>query len=165
MIKIVPDGGAEYPDGASFDSWGEEGAFPFRTGAAAALVRTPDYPREPEASVTAEPADDGRGLVLTWDHTERSGFYDFLLMRTDGTQINRLVAVNVDPTEGDLEMASEQALRRALPGVQLTYVKGTEHLADDVGEARVEMWRPALLMAMIVLLGEQSLAWWLGRRR
>ena len=102
---------------------------------------------------------------MSWDQTERPGFYGFLLTRADGTQVHRLVAVNVDPIEGDLQMASEQALRRALPGLPLTYVKGTEHLADDVGEARIEMWRPALLIAMIVLLGEQSLAWWLGRRR
>ena len=36
-IKIARRGEADYPDGASYDRWGEAGAFPFQTGPAAAL--------------------------------------------------------------------------------------------------------------------------------
>jgi hypothetical protein len=130
-----------------------------------ALVRSPAYPNEPEASVTASPSADGRGLTIQWEHTETAGIYQFVLRRLDGSEAIRLSAVNVDPRESDLTMALETELRRALGGVPFEYVQGLERVAQAADEARVELWRPVLIFAALVLMSEQCLAWWWGRRR
>jgi hypothetical protein len=130
-----------------------------------ALVRSPAYPNEPEASVTASPSADGRGLTIQWEHTEMAGLYQFVLRRLDGSEAIRLSAVNVDPRESDLTMALETELRRALGGLPFEYVQGLERVAQAADEARVELWRPVLIFAALVLMSEQCLAWWWGRRR
>ncbi|MBI4718628.1 MAG: BatA domain-containing protein [Planctomycetes bacterium] len=128
-------------------------------------VRTPAYPEERELSVTALSGEDGRGLVLTWEHTRSSGIYQFALQRRDGGEVVRLVAVNVDPRESALATSDEAELRRALGGVPFEYVQGIDRLAGESGEGRVELWRAALLAAAIVLITEHTLAWGWGRRR
>ncbi|MEK7755828.1 MAG: hypothetical protein AAB385_01295, partial [Planctomycetota bacterium] len=132
---------------------------------AEALVRSPAYPNEPEASVTATPSADGRGLTIQWEHTETAGLYQFVLKRLDGGEVVRLAAVNVDPRESDLTMALETELRRALGGLPFEYVQGLERVAQAADEARIELWRPVLIFAVLVLMSEQCLAWWWGRRR
>ncbi|MEK7731900.1 MAG: hypothetical protein AAB363_08590, partial [Planctomycetota bacterium] len=132
---------------------------------AEALVRSPAYPNEPEASVTAAPSADGRGLTIQWEHTESAGLYQFVLRRLDGSEAVRLAAVNVDPRESDLAMALETELRRALGGLPFEYVQGLERVAQAADEARIELWRPVLIFAVLVLMSEQCLAWWWGRRR
>ncbi len=129
------------------------------------LVRSPAYPNEPEASVTATPSADGRGLTLQWEHVETAGIYQFVLRRLDGSEAVRLAAVNVDPRESDLTMAQEMELRRAMGGLTFEYVQGLESVALAADEARIELWRPVLLFAAFVLMSEQCLAWWWGRRR
>lgn len=129
------------------------------------LVRSPAYPNEPEASVTASPSADGRGLTIQWEHTETAGLYQFVLRRLDGSESIRLSAVNVDPRESDLTMAQETELRRALGGLPFEYVQGLERVAQAADEARIELWKPVLLFAVLVLMSEQCLAWWWGRRR
>jgi len=129
------------------------------------LVRSPAYPNEPEASVTASPSADGRGLTIQWEHTATAGLYQFVLRRLDGSEAIRLAAVNVDPRESDLAMAQETELRKALGGLPFEYVQGLERVAQAADEARIELWRPVLVFAVLVLMSEQCLAWWWGRRR
>ena len=130
-----------------------------------ALVRTPAYPNEREVGLTATPAEDGEGWFLNWDHTDVAGLYQFVLKRLDGGERVRLVAVNLDPAESDLTPADEAQLRSALGDVPFDYVKGSGDVAAAVSEARVELWRLALIAAALVLIGEQGLAWFWGRRR
>ena len=130
-----------------------------------ALVRSPAYPNEPEASVTPSPSADGRGLTIQWEHTDSAGLYQFVLRRLDGGEVVRLAAVNVDPRESDLAMAQETELRKALGGLPFEYVQGLVHVAQAADEARIELWRPALIFAALALMSEQCLAWWWGRRR
>ncbi|UCC31276.1 MAG: BatA domain-containing protein [Phycisphaerales bacterium] len=130
-----------------------------------AVVRTPAYPNEREVGLTAAPAGDGRGLRLSWEHTDTAGMYQFVLPRHEGGETVRLVAVNVDPQESDLAMAEEDELRQAISDVPFDYVKGVDRLTGAAGGARTELWRLFLLAAAAVLLTEQSLAWWWGRRR
>ncbi len=132
---------------------------------AEALVRSPAYPNEPEASVTGSPSADGRGLTIQWEHTESAGLYQFVLKRLDGGEVVQLVAVNVDPRESDLTMAQETELRRAMGGLPFEFVQGLERVAQAADEARIELWRPVLIFAALVLMSEQCLAWWWGRRR
>ncbi len=129
------------------------------------VVRTPAYPNEREVGLTAAPASDGRGLRLSWEHTDTAGMYQFVLPRHEGGETVRLVAVNVDPQESDLAVAAEDELRQAISDVPFDYVNGVDKLTGAAGGARTELWRLFLLAAAAVLLTEQSLAWWWGRRR
>ena len=73
--------------------------------------------------------------------------------------------VSVDPRESDLSMAEERELRRAMGDVPFEYVEGIDKLAAGSGDARTELWRVFLVVALGVLMGEQFLAWRWGRRR
>jgi len=131
---------------------------------AEAVLRTPGYPAERETALTAVPDPDGAGLLLRWAQTGKAGLYQFLLRRRDGRDETRLVAVNVDPGEGDLTVAGEQDLRRAMPEVSFAYLRSDEGL-DELDQAgRKELWLAFLVAALAVLLGEQGLAFWFGRR-
>ncbi len=130
-----------------------------------AFVRTPAYPDEREIGLTATMADDDRVLKLRWEHTEQAGIYGFVVKRHEGGESTLLAAVNIDPRESDLTPADEAQLRRALGDVPFEYVKGIDGLTDAGGDARFELWRLFLFVAVAVLMVEQSLAWWWGRRR
>ena len=130
-----------------------------------AVLRTPAYPNEREVGVTATAADDGRGLSLVWEHAETAGVYQFVLKRREGGETLKLAAVNVDSRESDLTAAQEDELRAALTGVPFDYVKGLDVLTGASGEARIELWRAALIAMALTLMFEQSLAWKWGRRR
>ena len=129
------------------------------------LVRTPRFPSVPEVTLTAVPAEDGSGLLLRWPHTQEAGLYQFLMNRRDGSEALRWVAVNVDSRESDLSTCDEAMLRRALPGLSFEYIAGLEKLSGETGEARIEWWRAALVLAFLALMSEQVLAWTWGRKR
>ena len=129
------------------------------------VIRAPAYPNEPEATATASPSADGRGLNIRWEQTDAAGLYQFVLKRLDGGEGIRLAAVNVDSRESDLTPAQETELRRALVGLPFEYVQGLDRVAQAADEARIELWQPVLILATLVLMSEQCLAWWWGRRR
>ncbi|HUU82480.1 MAG TPA: BatA domain-containing protein [Phycisphaerae bacterium] len=132
-----------------------------------ALLRTPGYPAEAEIPITAVPTDDGRTLTLRWNRTDVAGLYRFVLRRRDpslGYDDIRAVAVNPDPREGDLSITGEEDLRLALPGIPLEYFASTDALEDLDAAGRKELWPGFLIAALVVLLGEQTLAYVFGRR-
>lgn len=128
------------------------------------LVRTPEYPNEHEVSVVATPADDGEGMVLRWEHTDRAGVYQFVLQSREGPEVVRYAAVNVDTRESDLTPAGEKGLRQAAGNVPIEYVRGIENLSATALDARAEFWRWCLIALAIVLMTEHGLAWFWGRR-
>jgi len=129
------------------------------------LVRTPSYPNEPEAPITATSQGDGDGLVVRWDHTPQSGFYQFVMRRRDGEEQTRMVAVNVDARESDLTPVRQAQLRTALAGIRVEIVNGLAGLAGQTDDGRTELWRFVLICGVLVLMAEQGLAWFWGRRR
>lgn len=62
-------------------------------------------------------------------------------------------------------MASEGALRRAMPEPAFEYINGLEGLTARSGEARVELWRWLWIVVLVALTAEQVLAFVWGRRR
>ncbi len=128
------------------------------------LVRTPQYPAEQEVPVTAQAAEDGQGFELIWDETSRSGVYRFVLTGMTGEQTIRAVAVNLDPQESDLVKATQAELEERITELPFTYLDGVEAIGEVDEAARSELWRSVLVAAMVVLMGEQFLAWWFGRR-
>ncbi len=129
-----------------------------------AVLRTPGYPAEKEIQLAAFATDDGQGLVLRWIQTDRTGIFSIILDRRDGTADARLVAVNVDPEEGNLAVASEADLRQYWPKLAFAYLESVDALNEVDAVGRSELWRNFLGLALIVLLGEQALAFWFGRR-
>lgn len=128
------------------------------------LVRTPAYPDEQEAGVTAQSTGDASALVATWDRAERAGIYQFVLRKRDGGRQIRFAAVNVSPQESDLSGAAEPDLRQSIDPVPFDYVPSVDALGGALEEAKTEFWRAALALAAVFLLTEQSLAFFWGRR-
>lgn len=129
-------------------------------------VRTPAWPDEREIVITPIAPQDGSDLVVRWDHTPDPGLYRFVFARRDGGETVRAVAVNVDPRESDLTMATEDELSGTAGDVPFRYIEGLAMLfAGGDGERRTELWRFFLIVALVALLSEHSLAWAWGRRR
>ena len=101
---------------------------------------------------------------LEYDGITRRGFYDLALGTHDEELHHKLFAANVDPTESELLSANPSQLRRDLgEHVHLVEEKGLTEL--DASAARGDLWKAALALLVVALCGEQSLAWWFGRRR
>jgi hypothetical protein len=128
------------------------------------VLRTPSYPMEQELLLTAVEGEGGRGLAVRWEQAKRAGLYRFELTRQDGSQEERLVAVNLEPRESDLSVATESDLRRSMPELAFDYFESAEDLAGLDETGRKELWPGFLVAAMVVLMGEQLLAFWFGRR-
>ncbi len=127
-------------------------------------VRTPAYPAEQEITLTAAPIEDRSGFWVRWDQTPTSGLYRFVLTRQTGEQESRAFAVNLDPDESDLRPALEADLKESLHEMDVHYVAGLESLGSVGDDARREFWKTLLIAAFVVLMGEQLLGWWFGRR-
>ncbi len=112
----------------------------------------------PSVAVDAPTETDGTTTARLLD-TDRSGFYEAQLLRTDNATETRRYAVNVDPEEGDLRTVDGTQLAARLGGVKFRYAQaasfqigGDELAGNNLGDA--------LLFALVLLLvGEQILAW------
>ncbi len=132
-----------------------------------AVLRPPRYPLEPQVDVTAvsDDASAGGGFVLTWGRTDHSGVYDFRLSGRSGEGDHRLVAVNVDTSESDLTRIDPVALEQSMPqGLAFQYVRDLALGDEEVSAARQEYWPAVLMLLLVVLTAEHTLAWWFGRR-
>jgi len=129
-----------------------------------AIIRSPAFPEEPQWTLEPRPGGIEGTVQLFWPHTERAGVYRFGLRETGGQAVTRLVAVNVDPAEGNLARCDEQTLIRSAPDPAVTYVRGGEITRDDSEDAKHEMWPAVLIVLAGVLMAESALAWWFGAR-
>jgi hypothetical protein len=128
-------------------------------------VRTPGYPNVPEATATIVADPQTQAARIRWEQADTAGFYQFVLRGLDGAETVRLAAVNVEPTESNLAMADDDDIRQVMDGVPHLYVKGFDRLAGVTNEAKTELWTTVLMAAALVLMSEQFLAFWWGRRR
>jgi hypothetical protein len=163
LLRHLTAGGGEQSDfkvGAPVELDVEPGVFE-----STVAVRTPRYPNEPEATTTVVADPNSEALRIRWEQTETAGLYQFLLRRLDGVETVRFAAVNVDPTESNLTMVDDDSVRQLMEGVPHLYVKGIDRLSSVTSEAKTELWTPVLLAAALVLMSEQFLAFWWGRKR
>ena len=127
------------------------------------MLRTPNYPSEPEITIRAEPHAGGRAVELLWPDVDQVGVYELLLTRADGARERRLLCAHPDSQESNLASCTEAELRRSAPQIDFEFVNDVAVLAAKSDETLREFW-PALLIGVVALLMvEQSLACWFGR--
>jgi len=122
---------------------------------------TPELSAVSSASVGAIRRADGM-LTASFFDTDLSGFYEARLTRLDGATETRRYAVNVDPAEGDLTTLDGEQLAPRLEGVRYRYEQASA-FQSAAGDAAGNNLGDAVLYGLIVLLiGEQILAWSAG---
>jgi uncharacterized membrane protein len=111
--------------------------------------------------VYAEQLEDKSGLRVTLDDTRLAGIYALTLTSLKGESRKELLAVNVDPGEGDLTRALPEQVKAGLEGVSIEFRTGSEEsaLLTITDGTRTELWRTFLLALFCVFLLEQVLAW------
>ncbi len=130
-----------------------------------AMLRLPSFPDEPALRLEALPSGPGGSPLLSWTRTDQPGVYRFVLTETAGGEQIRPAAVNVDPVEGDLRHAERGELLASMTGLPVEYVSGQTITREQDTQARRELWSTLLLALVIVLMCEQTLAWWFGGGR
>ncbi|MCG3125971.1 MAG: hypothetical protein CHACPFDD_00799 [Phycisphaerae bacterium] len=126
--------------------------------------KSPLYPDEPAVSVTATVATSGPSDVveIRGPLASQLGVYRAELQRRSGRVETRLLAVNPEPAESDLSVATESELTQALGPIPFRYVTQAESFLTGEEKSRHELWPTLLLSAVALLMCEQALAWWFG---
>jgi len=110
---------------------------------------------------TAMPDGTG-GLTARLDVTTTPGLHEARWRRLDGTERQRLAAVNVDPAEGRLERAGRDRLDRGLVGVPFRS-EPVEAVDAGMADTTGSSWAiPLLAVVVVVLLVEQAVAYAAG---
>ncbi len=86
------------------------------------------------------------------------GAYGARWRRLDGTERERVVAVNVDPGEGRLERIGRERLDRALAGVRFRYDRADSLQPETASLTGTPLVKPLLILLAAVLACEQLLA-------
>jgi hypothetical protein len=98
-------------------------------------------------------------LTASFFDTDLSGFYEAQLVRSDNSVETRRYAVNVDPNEGDLAALDAQQLAPRLPGVKYQFERAAAFQTTTAELAGYNLGEAILYMLVLLLLGEQILAW------
>jgi hypothetical protein len=99
------------------------------------------------------------GLEATLAETSVAGGYTARWRRLDGTERERLFAVNVDPDEGHLARSGREGLEKTLAGVPFTYENAASIDPGARALAGVPLVTPLLKILLGILLLEQVVAW------
>jgi hypothetical protein len=99
------------------------------------------------------------------DDLRRRGIYQLKLTRSDGPSQAVLFAVNVDPTEGRLQRLDLGQVGSQFFGERIRAISLAELDALEFSGGRKEFWLQFLGALAAVLMLEQFLGWWFGRRR
>ncbi len=137
-----------------------------------APLETPLDPAQYESQVRIIPPMGAEGLPQVVDaaavpdgpptasflDTYRQGVYRVQLTKKDASQEERLVAYNVDPTEGNLKLTSREQLTAALDPLHFTYT-AADAFQYQAEEAGLNLFQALLYGLLILLVAEQMLAY------
>lgn len=98
-------------------------------------------------------------LLIAFDETRSSGFYEAQLAKTDGTLETRRYALNVDPAEGNLKHVDGPQLASRLPGLRYEFHDAEDFSLDARQLAGFNLGESMLYLLVMVLLLEQVLAY------
>lgn len=110
-----------------------------------------------ELPVEATPSDGM--LTANLEHVAASGIYEVQLQTRDGGTERRAFAFNVPVGEGDLRITYPSELSRQLAGVEYQFHDAAEMAIDDQQLAGWQMSETLLVVLIVLLLGEQLLAY------
>jgi hypothetical protein len=119
---------------------------------------SPEGAAVPAATISASRAADGT-LAAAFLETDVAGFYEARLVRGDNTIETRRYAVNVDPAEGNLGTIGSQELALHLTGVKYQYAQAGAFQSAMAETAGYNLTDPILYGLILLLIGEQILAW------
>jgi len=108
--------------------------------------------------VAAKPRDDG-SLVAVLPDTARAGSYAARWRRSDGTEREKIVAVNVDPGEGALERVGRERLGRTLAGIPHRIDAADDLEPGSQALAGTSLVTPLIYGLLVLLLLEQAVAY------
>lgn len=129
------------------------------------MLRVPGAGPDRGIEIQAQADPNGDRMSVLWEQTERSGTYTFELTDRAGERREKFVAVHCDPREGDLGSASRDELARVCEEVSDEVAFGSP--ADEGSETLAgmrEFWPVLVVVLATLLMIEQGLAWWFGRR-
>ena len=119
---------------------------------------TPKEDASPTGAVEASPAPDGQ-LVASLANVDISGIYQARLTRKDGKEEIRSWAVNVDPDEGDLRILTYPDLAARLEGIKHDFQLASAYQYSSEEQAGYNLATALLCLLVVLLLGEQVLAY------
>lgn len=115
------------------------------------MLKTPAGETQP-----IQVSDRDGGRMADCGKPEAPGFYDLTLAEDNLLSL----AVNVDPTEGDVRVLPGDELAKAMTALGVRLIEPGTNLTDAIRESRVgrELWWQCMLVALGVLLVEMFLA-------
>lgn len=102
---------------------------------------------------------------LVYDETSRRGFYELLLSRNDGVDEKLLYAANADPGEGNLARVDQTRLRETFGDAPIRILSASQASSLAGSGSQRDLWMVMLIGVVVILSGEQLLAWAFGLRR
>jgi len=119
-----------------------------------------DFSTPPDGTVVHQTAvaTEAAPLEAVLPITTVAGGYAARWRRLDGTERERVFAVNVVPEEGQIECLGRDRLDRALSGVKYTYERAETLQPDTTTLAGVPLVKPLLYLLAAVLVIEQLVA-------
>jgi hypothetical protein len=119
-----------------------------------------DFVMPPDGVIVHQTAAESpAGLQATLASTSATGPYSARWRRFDGTERERVFAVNVEPDEGRLERIGRERLDRTLSGVIFKYDKAETLQPDSSSLAGVSLVTPLLHALLALLVVEQIVAY------
>ncbi len=159
--------------GGSNDSMVEPGgriAYPVDLSAYKTRVALRD-PDDEKVETVAEPLDntpEAKSSELyraTFNRIADRGFYEIELNRHSGETESVLFASNYDPAESDLERIPDETLANNFFSEDVSFLT-TDSLQDaEVDDGLAEIWLWILVVLFGVLMLEQYLGWYFGKKR
>jgi hypothetical protein len=119
---------------------------------------TPQEATSPTATTDAAPNEDGK-LFAALNETDVSGVYEARLTRSDNSTKIRRYAYNVDPAEGNLAALDRNQLAERLKGLKYEYEQASMFQSTTNEMAGYDLSEIILYVLVLMLLGEQILAW------
>ena len=126
-------------------------------------------PAEETVEAVAKPLDatDTNAIIqeVAFENTGRAGFYDLKFQRHDGETEMTLFASNYDPAESRLDRLTPAEQTENFTGENIQLVSGEELASQSVSGSNTEIWMQVLMILFGILVTEQVLAYWWGRKR
>lgn len=120
-----------------------------------------DFILPPDDRIVQEVAsiDQNGNLATAMKDTYEPGTYKARWQTVSGTRREVATAVNINPTEGNLERVSLSDLPDSLPGIPFSYDRADDLEPRNESHGGTSLVRPVLLILLIVLVCEQMLGY------